>query len=79
MVTDNMKLFSKRQIACATQARALFEKMIFPSTADFRAIVSRGGVPGCDATLQDVMAAEVIWGRSVLKVKGNTERKNGKR
>jgi hypothetical protein len=78
-VKDNMKLFRRWQIVGATQARALFEKMIFPSTADFRAIVSRGGVPGCDATLQDVMAAEVIWGRSVLKVKGNTERKNGKR
>ena len=53
--------------------------MIFPSTADFRAIVSRGGVPGCDVTLEDEKAAKVIWGRSVLKVKGNTERKNGKR
>ncbi len=78
-VKDNLKLFSKRQIAGATRARALFEKMIFPSTVDFRAIISRGGVPGCDVTLEDVKAAEVIWGRSVLKMKGNTVRKNGKR
>ncbi len=78
-VKDNMKLFSKRQIAGATRARVLFEKMIFPSTADFRAIVSSGGVPGCNVTLEDVKAAEVIWGRPVLKMKGNTVRKNGKR
>jgi hypothetical protein len=53
--------------------------MSFPSTADFRAIVSRGGVTGCDVTLKDVKAAKVIWGRSVLKMKDNIVRKNGKR
>ena len=78
-VKDNVNLFSKRQIAGATRAKALFEKMIFPSTADFRAIVSRGGVPGCDVTLEDVKATKVIWGRSVHKMKGNTVTKNGKR
>ncbi len=35
MVKDNMTLFSKRQIAGATQAKDLFKKMIFPSTANF--------------------------------------------
>ncbi len=78
-VKDNMKLFSKRQIASATQARAWFEKTIFPSTVDYRAIVSRVGVPGCDVTLNDVKAAKVIWGRSVLNMKGNTVRKNSRR
>ena len=52
--------------------------MIFPSTADVRAIVRRGGVPGYDVTLEDVKTSKVIWGCSVLKVKGNTVRKNGK-
>ncbi len=60
-VEDNMKLFSKRQIAGgATKARELYEKLIYPSTTDFRAIVSAGGVPGPDVTLDDVKAAEVI-------------------
>jgi hypothetical protein len=79
MVKDNMKLFSKRQIAGATRAKVLFKKMIFPSTADFRAIVSAGGVPGSDITLEDVKAAKVIWGRSVLKMEGNMVRRNGKK
>jgi hypothetical protein len=78
-VKDNMKLFSKRQIAGATQAKDLFKKMISPSTADFRAIVSAGSVPGSDVTLKDVKAAEVIWGCSVLKMKGNMARRNGKK
>jgi hypothetical protein len=78
-VIDNMKLFSKQQIAGANQARDLFKKMIFPSTADFRATVSAGGVPGTDATLEDVKAAKVIWGHSALKMKGNTVRRNDKK
>jgi hypothetical protein len=53
--------------------------MIFPSTVDLRAIVSAGGVPGSDVTLEDVKAAKVIWGCSVLKMKGNTVRRNGKK
>jgi hypothetical protein len=41
--------------------------------------VSAGGVPGSDVTIDDVKAAEVIWGWSVLKMKGNTVRQKGKR
>jgi hypothetical protein len=78
-VEDNMKLFSKRHVAGARKARELFEKLIYPSTADFRAIVSAGGVPGSDVTLDDVKAAEVVWGRSVLKLKGDMTRSNAKR
>jgi hypothetical protein len=59
-VNRNMTLFSKRQIASATQARDLFKKMILPSTADFKVILSAGGVPGSDVTLKDVKSAEVI-------------------
>jgi hypothetical protein len=60
IVKDNMNLFSKRQIAGAACTKDLNEKMIFPSTADFRAIVSAGGIPGCEVTPEDVKTAEVI-------------------
>ncbi len=73
-----MKLFSKHQVAGAIKARELYE-LIYPSTADFRAIVAAGGVPGSDVTIDDVKAAEVIWGRSVIKLKGNTVRREGRR
>jgi hypothetical protein len=78
-VEDIMKFFSKQQIARAVQAQDLFKKMIYPSTADFRAIVSAGGISGCKVTPDNVKAAEFIWGRLVLKIKGNTVRRNGKR
>ncbi len=77
-VNDSMKLFSKRQIAGAVQAKDLYEKMIFPSTADFREIV-RTSIPGCDVTPADAKAVKVIQGCLVLKVKGNTLRRNTKR
>ena len=77
-VEDNMKLFSKHQVAGAIKARELYEKLIYPSTADFRAIVASGGVPGSEVTIDDVKAAEVIWGRSVIKMKGNTVQRGGK-
>jgi hypothetical protein len=79
MVKDNMRIFSKRQIAGATGAKDLIKKMIFPSTADFRAIVSAGSVLGSDVTLEYVTADKVIWGCSVLKMKGNAVRRNGKK
>jgi hypothetical protein len=52
--------------------------LIYPLTADFQAIVAAGGVPGSDVTIDDVKAAEVIWGQSVIKMKGNTVRREGK-
>jgi hypothetical protein len=53
--------------------------MIFPFTANFRAIVSAGGILGSDVTLEDVKATKMIWGHSVLKMEGNTVRRNGKK
>ena len=76
---DNIKLFSKRQLVGAQRARELHERLLCPSTPDYKAIVSAGCVPGSDVTLDDVKAFEVIWGRSVLKMKGNVTMKNGKR
>ena len=77
-IEDNMKLFGKRQNAGAVRARNLYNKLIYPSTSDFWETVSAGEIPGCEVALEDAKAAEVIWGRSVLKMKGNTVRKNSK-
>jgi hypothetical protein len=74
-VKNNMKLLSKRQITGLVCTKDLYEKMIYPSTADFREIV-RASIPGCDVTPADAKAAEVIWGHLVIKVKGNTVRRN---
>ncbi len=56
----------------------MYKKLIYHFTSDFRSIVSVGGVPRSDVTTKDVKAADVIWGRSALKMKGNTMRRNSK-
>jgi hypothetical protein len=60
IVEDNMKLFSKHQVAGAIKARELYKKLIYPSTADFREIVAAGGILGSNVTVDNVKAAEVI-------------------
>ena len=70
------EIVQQTQLAGAQRARELYERLLCPLTPDYRAIVSAGGVPGSDVTLDDVKAVEVIWGRSVLKMKGNMTRKN---
>ncbi len=57
----------------------MYEKLIYPSTSDLRAIASVGGVLGLDVTTDDVKATDVIWGQSVLRMKVNTVRRNSKR
>ncbi len=55
----------------------LYKKMIFPSTTDFREIVI-ASIPGCVVFPAYANAAKVIWGCLVLKMKGNTVRRNVK-
>ena len=55
-----VKLFSKHQVAGAIKAQELYEKLIYPSTADFRAIVAAWGALGSDVTIDDIKAADVI-------------------
>jgi hypothetical protein len=72
-IKDNMKIV----IAGAVQAQDRYEKMIFPSTADFREIVRASNL-GCDITPVDAKATGVIWGHSILKMKRNIVRRNVK-
>ena len=38
-VADNMKLFTKRQIEDALKARHLYKILVYPSNADFKAVL----------------------------------------
>jgi hypothetical protein len=38
----------------------------------------RSSIPGFNVTPVDAKAAKVIWGRLILKMKGNTTRRNAK-
>ena len=77
-VEDNLKLYTKQQIARETQARDLYENLLCPSIADFHNIISTGGIQGCQVTIEDVTTAMEIWGPSVTKEKGSTVRRPAK-
>jgi hypothetical protein len=65
-VKDNINILANSRLPVLLKQRICPNEMILPSTADFRAIISAGSVPGSDVTLEDVKSAKVIWGRSVL-------------
>ena len=77
-VEDNLKLYSKREIAGATKARKLYEMLLYPSEHNFFNIINSGGIRGCNVTVEDVKIAMNIWGASVTKAKGNTVRRLAK-
>ena len=61
-VEDSMKLFTKRQIAGATQARNVYKLLHCPLQANFSNIIHLGGIKGCRVTLDKVDVAFKIWG-----------------
>jgi hypothetical protein len=75
---DNLKLYTKRQLARATQARDLYENLLSPYVEYFHNIISTGGIRGCQVTIEDVTTAMKIWGPLVTKAKGNTVRRTAK-
>ena len=73
-VTDNEKLFSRRDIAQARRARDLEERMGFTPVQKVRMMLNAGAVIECPVTSRDVTVAESIYGPSVPGLKGWTTR-----
>ena len=71
MVEDSLKLYTKKQIAGASQARNLYKNLLCPSVEDFHNIISMGQIIRWQVTVEDVKTAFKIWGPSVNKAKGN--------
>ncbi len=72
---SNMRLYSKRQVACTDKARSLYASLEFPSQKDFMWILRWNQIKGSPMTVEDAMAAFKIWGPSVAALKGKMVRK----
>jgi predicted RNA-binding protein with PUA domain len=70
-VEENKRMFNKRQIAGATNARNTYEALLCPSIEDFEAIIGSGGIRGSNLTTDDAKISFKIFGPSVIKDKGN--------
>eukprot|EP01042_Synura_sphagnicola_P036798 gene36798-biopygen27478 len=68
-VSDNLKLYSKREIQRADAEIDMFEKLGYPSEASIKRIISGGVLPGCDVTVEDVDRALSIYGKPVGLIK----------
>ncbi len=77
-VSDNMKMFSKRQIVGAEKARYLQAGLSFPSDSDMKWILKSNQISECPVTAEDAAVANKIWGANVASLKGKTTRKTPK-
>ena len=76
-VSENMQLFTKRQITSAQQAPDLQAGLGFPSVQDYQWIVKTNMLKDCPVVSQDVDVALKVWDRQVPILKGKTvSRKN---
>jgi len=77
-VTNNMKLFSKRQTAGAEEARALQNKLWFVSDQGFENAIRNNNANNCPATVDDTKTAKKTHGPNVASLKGKMTRKQKK-
>ena len=73
-VSDNLKLYSKREIQRADAEIDMFEKLGYPSEASIKRLISGGVLPGCDVTVEDIDRALSIYGKPIGLIKGKHTR-----
>ena len=76
-VADNMRKFTKREIAAAQGARELIAKLGHPSSETARQLVSTG-ITGTAITASDITRAETIYGKSIHSLKGKSVKRSSK-
>jgi hypothetical protein len=74
-VKDQMANYSKRDIESAKAARKLQQIIGHPSTKQFLEIVKENQLTNCPIKMDDILAADDIFGESVSNLKGKTVRK----
>ncbi|MGL5935222.1 MAG: hypothetical protein ACRCZI_06320, partial [Cetobacterium sp.] len=75
VVSENKRMFTKRQIKDAEKAVALRAKLGYPSDKDLHWILRAKLISNCEVKEQDLDVAQKIWGKSVPALKGKTVRK----
>jgi len=75
-VAQQKKMFSRREIAAADIARALYRKLGRPSESEFQSILRQNLVRNCPVTPDDAKRATIIYGPDIAAIKGKTTRSN---
>ena len=74
MVKENELGYTKQQIEQARRARKLYGMIGYPSVVDFKNSVKNNLINNCPITIQDIVAAEKIYGPDIAALKGKTVR-----
>ena len=72
-VSDNMKLFTKREIASASNARDMIARMGYPSVEEAISMLRDGS--NFTVTEHDFRVADTIWGKDIASIKGKTTKR----
>jgi hypothetical protein len=73
-VSRNKEGLSQRQLKGAESARALYAKLGYPSTKDYKRVIQSNQIRDCPVTVQDVDNAHTIWGKNIVALKGKHTR-----
>ena len=71
---DMKRTFTRREIAAADDARALYRKLGRPSDAFFQKILANSVLHNCPVTVDDARRANCIYGPDLAVCKGKTTR-----
>ena len=77
-VEENKKLYTKRQVARAEEARKLYQVIGYPSLRDYKHIIQTNQIKNCPVTIEDINISEKIFGPDVYAIKGKSVRKKPK-
>jgi hypothetical protein len=77
-VSENKKLYSKRQMESAEMARKLYQVIGFPCQRDYKHVVQTNQIKNCPVNLEDIKICEKIFGPDIYAMKGKTTRKQPK-
>ena len=73
-VSAQKKLFSRREVKAADDARELYRKIGRPDEAEFDSILRKNLIRNCPITSSDAKRALVIYGPDIAVLKGKTTR-----
>jgi hypothetical protein len=71
-VTENEKVYSKREVDKAKEARELERRLGFPSATRVIDAINTGAIIGVSSTAHDFARAYKIWGQSTAMLQGKT-------
>jgi hypothetical protein len=73
-VAEHKRMFSRRQVAAADTARALYRKIGRPAESEFVSILERNLIRNCPVTPDDAKRALLIYGPDIAVLKGKMTR-----